>query len=435
MTYTKPIRLFFVPILVTLGLMVLLPPPVQSQDNAAEALVIVGDDYNVYTSVGLTGELKSLTSDGAASRRYNWPVWSDEGYLAFFCCDRSVDEQVFVTLDADAEATQIITETGRTVIYAAWLPGLSGNASRLAMLVNDVAGTLKLDIVTLDQVAVDAGRVELADVDTIMTGSPLYFHWNTDGTQLSLHVNGDSLEIYDFVTGSLLDSDVASGDDATLDRYQPAQWSAGGDLLFVGADNGSAGTLSVLGEDQQLVNIGVASDDNVAFAWSPDGRYIAYSYRTQNQFGPVTIYDAQEDVLVGTTDVDSVLSFFWSPDSQSIAMTTLEQGTQRATAGTRQFAGQRMQPVQNQTLSLDWYIYRLDSRFSEYLDSYVPTTEQTYMLVYAEQFAVSHQFWSDDSRSITYARVNSDGSRSIVVANTRSGAIDTVADGLFSVWR
>ena len=52
-------------------------------------IAIIGTDYNIYTYLADTNEQIQLTQDASADQRYQFPTWSTDGRLAYFCCEAS----------------------------------------------------------------------------------------------------------------------------------------------------------------------------------------------------------------------------------------------------------------------------------------------------------------------------------------------------------
>jgi TolB protein len=56
------------------------------------------------------------------------------------------------------------------------------------------------------------------------------------------------------------------------------------------------------------------------------------------------------------------------------------------------------------------------------------------VLPYFDQYALSHRFWSSDSRSIALPLTADDGTSAIVVIPADGGTTTLVADGVAAAW-
>src|SRR5690349_2401123 len=153
---------------------------VEAQESVPGRLAYIGSDGNVYTYDFASQETFSLTTDAGRTRRYQWPTWSDDGRLAYFCCDtaasRTFDMAGYISATGEEAGRVVYEQEAAPVIYASWAPAPcdeSGNCRHLALLVNDFSsGQLRIDLVQ------DTGDSE--ETETIATGSPFYYIWSSD---------------------------------------------------------------------------------------------------------------------------------------------------------------------------------------------------------------------------------------------------------------
>ncbi|MCA9914207.1 MAG: hypothetical protein KC496_12710, partial [Anaerolineae bacterium] len=143
-------------------------------------LAVVGSDYNIYTYSFADGAQVALTNDSTFSRRYQWPTWSNDGRLAYFCCDlrvaRSSGSAAYVSSDG-LEAGEVVYEgESEAIIYANWAPAACADDPEcrdLALLINEIAEqTLSVEMVH------HAAETTSERVDV---GSPFYYQWSPDG--------------------------------------------------------------------------------------------------------------------------------------------------------------------------------------------------------------------------------------------------------------
>src|SRR5688572_12280104 len=147
-------------------------------------IALVGADFNVYTYNFAASELTPLSQDADRTRHYQWPTWSTDGRVAYFCCDlratTELNSEVFIAADAATEGILAYEDDGSTVIYAYWSPANcadGANCRDLALLMNDVMdGGLSVEMLR--------NQADTTTNRTIGSGSPFYYHWNADGTQM-----------------------------------------------------------------------------------------------------------------------------------------------------------------------------------------------------------------------------------------------------------
>ena len=125
---------------------------------------------------------------------------------------------------------------------------------------------------------------------------------------------------------------------------------------------------------------------------------------------------------------DSVLSFFWSPDSKKIAYLTRAAGGQSEL----QFVAQgRQQPFPSMT----WKVVSLADRQLTSLSTFLPTESFASVIPYFDQYAQSIRIWSPDSSAIVYGAQEKDDSESVyVVAVDGRSEAQRIAGGTIGVW-
>jgi Tol biopolymer transport system component len=153
----------------------------------------------------------------------------------------------------------------------------------------------------------------------IDAGSPFYYHWNPEGTQLVFHRNNARIAIYDIAQSdvSLEFGERSSG------LFQAPAWSPTDSRILI----------ALSGSDRTLSNLVILAEDTiqtliedvrgfVSFLWSPDGKYIAYRTFTRDGINPIIVVDSRTGEEVSRSNIDGIMAFFWSPDSSKIAYLT-----------------------------------------------------------------------------------------------------------------
>lgn len=382
-------------------------------------IALVGADYNVYTYDFAASELTALSQDASLTRHYQWPTWSTDGRVAYFCCDlrvaQAADAQVYIASDNMSQGELVYEQSLASVIYAYWSPANcadadSTNCRDLALLINDLErGGLAVEMLQHGS--------DMTTNRTIASGSPFYYHWNSAGTQLIFHRNGARLDIYDVVQ-----NDVSFAfDEQSSGLFQAPAWSPVDNRILFGVRNDVRGQSNLVISDSGVIEALVENVEGfVSFLWSPDGNTVAYRTFSNSEFGAVVVVDSRTGEEVSRSTVDDPIAFFWSPDSTKIAyLTVTEQSRGRILIG--------------------WSVLDIELGSNVQYSSFAPTYEMGYLIQYFDQFSPSHRLWSPDSRYLVYSEtIEVDGGISpqisvIDVSQPTSNPVK-ISDGVFGVW-
>jgi TolB protein len=390
------------------------------------SIAYIGADYNVYTL--REGTSYALTSDGSRGHAYQWVTWSRDGRLAYFCCDiisaDTFETGIFISGDGVTPGRNVRSTYGEPVIYATWAPATCGGSSAcrdLAVLLNPIA-TSEL------RYALIRDTQNNATTSIVGSGAPFYTTFSADGTRMLLHRYNRNLDVYDIASESIIRS-IEGGSSGT---FQTAAFSPVDDRILIGRPGAARGRtdLALIEGDEIRV---IVSDLRgfVSFLWSPDGRYIAYRVATRGTLTAVTVVDAATGNPVVTSQAEDVVAFFWSPDSQRLALLRVG-GSAQAQAGIQRTVAYA---AQNSAPQVSWVVLEVPSGDQQTYQSFVPNYEMTYLANYFDQFAVSHQVWSPDSRYLVYTELAGIAQKPVVrVLDTLSGERTLIAEGSFAVW-
>ena len=382
-------------------------------------IAIVGNDYNVYTFSAL--DTAQLTTDGSVERAYQWPTWSRDGRLAFFCCDLATTANlrtgVFISSDGIAPARRVVESIAQPIIYANWSPAAcspDGACRDLSILVNDLrSNRLRVELVRDDGAQ--------AAVSQVAVGSPFYTTFSPNGLSILMHRNNILLEVYDIANNN---SSMIEG--RSSGTFQTAAWSPVDDRLLYGIPGSDRTTNLVVNQNGSVETLATGLNGAVAFTWSPDGTLIAYRTRTQRGLDPVVVVNARTGRVVSSGGQD-VFAFWWSPDSSKLAFLSIVRPGDAAMLS--------REPVQNAPEArVRWVV--MDANTGE-LTSFVPFNpnyELAYFANYFDQFAVSHAIWSPDSRYLVYSEAIDAQSSQVTVLDTLTGEMFKLADGRVGVW-
>jgi len=388
-------------------------------------IAYIGTDYNVYTTSAQGGTPATLTKDASVTKApqqiYQWPTWSSDGQLAYFrsgidATSGSPVTEVLVSADGKTPGASAYVGANEAFTYANWSPKPCGADCRdLALLLSDPSG-LSVKLVRWQNGA--------GTSTTIGAGAPFYYTWSPEGARLITQQNNQQFEIYDTST-SKFTSTLTQTPGAT---FTP-DWSPTDDRLLLGVKNQSSTDL-VIANGTDVKTLAAGQVNPIWFSWSPDGKQVAYIDRQ----GPLIVLDAASGAVVTKSSAEGVLAFFWSPDSQHIAyLTPPPKSNGSLTAAKRPVSlAQQSQPAQ----TLAWSVINVADGTNRQYGSFQPSDELLYLLVYFDQFAVSHHVWSPDSRDLVYSETTALGRHAIDVLDTTqaNAAPQVIADGLIGIW-
>ena len=393
-------------------------------------IAYVGDDFNIYTLDLATADTHQLTDDGSRRAKYEFPTWSFDGQLAYFCCTtrgfRSARLSIYLSEDGISEGVQYYDQEGERHIYAFWSPITCGDDDcvDLAVLIQDPTQS-QLKVELFNSQNRQNGQRSLGN------GAPFYYSWSPSGESLLLHRNNRSLQYY-----SISSADIMSAFDEPLGVFLSPSWSPIDDrILFASLSETDTSRLTLLKNDGQQT---LADDLQgiVSFSWSPDGRYVAYRVANSDSVSSVYVVDSENGEMIARSNVSGILSFFWSPDSSKVAYITLSNPP-----GTFDINNQTTGNVTALTQIDDgfaWNILDVLDSSNTLLNSFIPTISMQYLLTNFDQFAQSHSLWSPDSTHLVYSERISIDSRdsqiTIVDVNDVNSAPISIATGSFAVW-
>lgn len=410
---------------VILALALVFPAFAAAQDDLLPSLpgsiAFIGTDQNVYTLNLADRSEAALTDDSSAARVYRWPTWSTDGRLAYFLADPGQTE-VYISPDGQAPGQSVYAGEGEVLNYAYWSPDNCAASDRcrdLAVLLSSqAAGGLFVELVRDGLYPVSSRNVG--------TGGPFYFSWSPDGSRMLWQRNNERLDIFDVETNNLAEIlSVIPG------AFQSPSWSPVDDRLLVGALNRDGETTDVMIATEQEQHV-LASrlEGPVAFAWSPNGDYVAYT----NRDGPLTVLDALTGRLIIRTAVNGVAAFFWSPNSQHIAYITLS--TPPSSFNVMADTGGNAAAAVQEATGIAWSVLDINTGANRQYGAFLPTQDMLYLLIYFDQFAQSHRLWSPDSRYLIYAEITPSNEPVIsLLDTTQSNTVPlSLANGWIGIW-
>ncbi len=378
-------------------------------------LATVGADGRV-SALSLDGSTSLVVSDverqapavAAVAREdpsVRWPAWSPDGArLAFIrallgTSGGTVLAQVWTVGPDGADPRNVWEADDQEPIYFAWSP----DSRRIAMLVQREGD---LDLVLVDTSGAEPAR-------RLGRGNPFYYVWAADSSSLLVHVgsgsgSGASRPELGIIRlgqpGREPDRYRTLG--VTPSEFRTPGWSADGrTVAFVAPGPDGRPAVSVARPEGGDVTRLATTGTFTALALSADGKRLAWSARSEQDR---LVYDGLE---VASTDGRTrtqvtkapVVAFFWSPDGQRLAFATQDAGG----------------------YSLAWNVADASGADARRLAPFTPTPEQTMLLAFFDQYAISHGLWAPDGSALVYAVGQADEPRMFGAPST--GTIQTLA--------
>ncbi len=373
----------------------------------ASVIAYVGYNFDIYT----------ITPEGTDERRltlqdglFTWPAFSPNGdsvALSSFSADPLGPGKALYSVGVSGnELTRLYEDAPgvgpaigpRIPHYGAWSPD-SRHVAFLAM------GEQGLSLYVVSGSGEEEARL-------VTSGSPLYLTWSGDSQSLLIHNGEDLLRMDLDAPDRLLNLEADSA------MYRSPAWSPVSDSTAFLESQGGVETLYVARADGSKRKPVTRVQGTASFLWAPDGNRMAVgqSLDTEDPFlqdvRVIDVETAEQRLLVERP----VMSFFWSPDGSKIAYVTLS----------------------DDAVALQWRV--VDTRTGE--DSKVvdfqPSPDQLTLLAFFDQYALSHQVWSPDSRQLVFSGAltgNADEGSQIFVVGVEAGASPrALARGFLATW-
>ncbi len=395
-------------------------------------IAYLGVDGNVYTIDQGGGQQKPLTSDARQEDDgyffYGMPTWSpDSQSLAFSAysgeTDQNPDHTYIYTSRSDGNQLTKALTTEDFLVFWSWAP----DGQQVGYISQTPSNNLSFSVVPSS-----GGDGEVIDV-----GAPYYWSWAPTGHSLLVHAGGASpnanarlalLQLDSGVTEQVLDVKPA--------EFKNPAFSPDGQRVLMAVENAEGGSDLVvsdaLGGNATVIT---SYEGNIAFAWSPDGKRLAYLLMDSPTLGtPGQLVVADPAGKAKPVELDAatqVYAFFWSPDSKSLAYYSVAPQDETESAGTEE-AG----TADGQTaLLLNLDVLNAGNGSHHNVATYVPSDRFLQLIPYFEQYHQSLTIWSPDSKNLVVSAYGQGGTPGIFVV-AASGRLEPryIADGWVGVW-
>ncbi len=406
--------------------------------EVVDRIAFVSTDGNLYL-MDRTGENVEYLALGGEGGAVAHPTWSPDGQRVAFIGQRETDGGVESTLytvsTVGGNPTTLYTSVDNPAFYLYWSP----DSRYLTFLTQENLG-----------LALRLAPADGSEVAQVMDrGAPFYWSWSPDAQEMLMHIGG-ARRLSDEARLALVAGDPEALPDVLDDvpaNFQAPAWSPDGNrLLFAGEDENKEEALYLRQRSNGTAEKLVSVSGSVRFNWSPDGQWIAYHQIIDPSIAPLGhVYvmrapgagpeDGQADGdLAGSRRVsrDLAVAFFWSPDSQRLAILVPTVDEQEPSTG----RGRLSAPlVQERRLLFRWWLVDMPDGEARPLVSFQPTRSFLFMVPYFDQYAQSIRFWSPDSRYLVYSHRETPQQAGIWVADAAGQEPPLrLADGNMAVW-
>lgn len=398
--------------------------------SEAGLIVIVGVDGNIYTYDSDGDSLQAITADanlspaaGETGMVYLTPVWAPDGeHLAFVGV--SADSQVsrtarILTLDlASGEVQESFSSQEYFPFYLFWSP----DSQQITFLSNDPAGN-GLALLMAPAASGESRRLDM--------GQPYYWDWTPDGSEIIVHTGGSAEFNSGAGIGRLAISSPAEkvAIDLQPGAFQAPAWSPDGSsiALVVHADHGDE--LVLVDRDGVVLHQVTELAGPTFFAWSPDGRQLAYAVPSSASPDEVnldlTLFDPQSG-RARVLEQAFVVGFFWSPDSSRLVYFTPRLGD---SGGDALYLPQT-QPL----LQLSLNIVDVESAEMAQITTFTPTVSFLSLLPFYDQYQRSATIWSPDSKSLVLTGIDAQSQAGVYVVDLDARTSTLIAPGDLAFW-
>lgn len=398
----------------------------QAFESRRGLIAYVGEDGNVYTIDPAGATPTAVTTDAIPQsivgpfQIYRHLAWSPEGLRLAFVglggMGEQVDQAVIHIADADGGGLrETFVSADERPIYLFWSP----DGRRLSFL----SSKNGRDDLALQVVSADEHNARMVD-----QGQPYYWDWEPGGDRLFVHVGGAVDGRLAFL--SLGDEIEEQSIDARPTIFQSPAWSPDGrSLLFAIHKRVGEGALVVADSQGEIRQELVSLDGATAFAWSPDGRRVAYLTNSGlipfGLYGRLHILDLDDPAAALETQSEVIDAFFWAPDGRSIAY--LVPVRLDSTFG----AAWQPEPEVLQAL----FVMDVPSGKARRLAVFNPTDEFLALIPFFDQYHRSLTLWSPDSQELVYAALDGENRPGVwVVSAAGDRPPRLLAPGVVGVW-
>ena len=380
----------------------LLTPTARAAVTSAGQIAFVTLDGNIALSDADGASVREVTSDANTAdgdellRIYAFPTFSGDGKSLAFVEYTTISGTDVVTqtliggaAQPGAQLRDLYTTADDNIPYLEWSP----DGQAIAFL------TIHTDEGALRVVSREGGAPVVLD-----KGSSAYWNWRNDSTTLVAHVGGSpatDADAHISIVGmqSLTPTRLTS----VPGNFKAPTYAPDAQHMLYVTRSGDVDDLVLADAAGKPLCSVAALDSGASFAWSPDGRRVAWIESAHSDTTPAPLY--MLDLLTGIKLKlhDDAIAFFWSPDSLHLAVYSITLDGLRTTFGAHGGALYRPDD-QSQTASPLLRIESVNAANGEALliADTLPASTLISMLSYFDQYAHSLTPWSPDGRQFVF---------------------------------
>jgi len=388
------------------------------------------------------GQPARVTTDAIISearglaRFYQYPTFSPDGrQLAFVgvnlnVATETITRTVYVA-PAQPQAQRVTMHASRSgpIPYLDWAP----NGQLLAFLTFDAQQqTGELRVASSDGAAI--GRIDI--------GQSAYWHWRADSGAMVARVGGQSGSTDAQAAERIIVIDMARQSARALDvtpgAFRSPHYSPDGrHMLFVARFSGRDELALADAEGRPICAI-APINHVAAFAWSPDGRRVAW-LDTETVFtSPAPLFIADLGAGQRSRIHDRASAFFWSPDGARLAVYSLVTGAPPSNIEENIQRASGSSADEGAVLTRIEIVDARNGSAVQVADT-LPTREFAQYLAYFDQYSRSTTPWSPDGRRLVFSSILSErqtveiGVANLSASNT-AVAIKRLVTGANAFW-
>ncbi len=411
------------------------PPKDKSAQRAAGQVVYLDSDGNVALTDAAGRRTSLLTTDAflaesqGAARMYQFPTFSNDGKsLAFVSLElsdngRNMTQTLHVAeARAKGKLTELYSSHEENIPYLDWSPD---SASVTFLTIRQGQGEIRI-------VPSSGGENTVLD-----TGTSAYWHWRNDSAAIVANLGGDEKHM------SVIDPNSrATVHNSRIKtppgRFQSPHYSPDGKFMIFAIAQGSTQALILADADGTPLCRVVDIDSSAYFAWSPNGRQIAIldTVSPMQMPQPLVLIDL---ISNKRTEIDrQVISFFWSPDGDKIAVysvVTNAPATKLGLGPARTYAPAQ----QTDTTALRIEIVDATSGDAVTVADTLPSRQFAQFFQFFDQYSRAVTPWSPDGKNLVFVSFNRDIQASeigVATLNRSDNAVSVkrIGSGTLAFW-